>query len=121
MGMLVVARPVNKSGWKLSIDVAAGGGALPAETVLVPGRAACTLCWKSKGAQRISHPTKFICVEKRIEARTALALFWRHFGINGDAAFIMKCYGNGGVRKMYAGRTSSEVAPQRSRARTEKS
>ncbi len=36
MGMEVVARPVNRSGWKLSSAVAAGGGAEPAEAVEDP-------------------------------------------------------------------------------------
>ena len=35
--MLVVARPVNRSGWKLSVVVAAGAGAEPADTDVVPG------------------------------------------------------------------------------------
>ena len=58
--MPVVARPVKRSGWKLSTVVAAGGGALPAEMVLVPNLAASalgganTVKRKMKTANRLS-------------------------------------------------------------------
>src|SRR6185503_9153649 len=70
IGTPVVALPVNKSGWNESTIVAAGGGALPAETVEVPKRAACALFGKHNVRNIMIPATKGNCVASSARVRS---------------------------------------------------
>ena len=67
MGTEVVARPVNRSGWKLWTVEAAGGGALPAETIEAPRWDA-----SARGGRVICAPTTMTAVTPAVNREVSV-------------------------------------------------